>query len=109
MRVLRPAFEVARCATARRYPNPKRKRGIVLLTIRTEDCVLANDAELGDEVEDSAEDPSLTLRVMKEALASELIEDSAEESLADASGYERSAGDKVACVMCRLVCFRQHG
>ncbi len=31
------SFDVARCATARRYPNPKRQRGIVLLTIRTED------------------------------------------------------------------------
>ncbi len=56
-----------RVAYARCNHNPKRKRGIALLTIRAEICVLSHDVELGDEVEDSTE-----------------------ESLADASGYERS-------------------
>ncbi len=57
----------------RRYRNPKRKRGIALLTVKTGDMCLALAAELGDEVDC-------------------LNEYSAEESLADASGYERSAG-----------------
>ncbi len=48
---------------------------MALLTIRSQDCVLALAAGTGDEVDS-------------------LIEDSAEESLADASGYERSAGFK---------------
>ncbi len=56
-----------RVAPQRVFHNPKRKRGIALLTIRTVDCVLAHDADLGGEVDS-------------------LIEDSAEESLADASG-----------------------
>ncbi len=50
---------------ASRYRNPKRQRGIVLLTIRTEDLRPRHDAESGDEVDC-------------------LVEYSAEESLADA-------------------------
>ncbi len=53
--------------------NPKRQRGIALLTIRTGDLRPGHDA-VSDDAVDS------------------LIEDSAEESLADASGYERSVG-----------------
>ncbi len=61
------------CAVARQhvFHNPKRKRGIALPTIRTGICVLAHDVELGHEVDNSAE-----------------------ESLAYASGCERSAGIK---------------
>ncbi len=64
-----------RVAPQRVFHNPKRQRGIALLTVRTGHCVLAHDAESGDEVDS-------------------LIEDSAEESLADASGYERSRAAK---------------
>ncbi len=62
-----------RVAPQRFFHNPKRQRGIALLTVRTGIGVLAHDAESGGEVHS-------------------LIEDSTEESLADASGCERSAG-----------------
>ncbi len=64
-----------RIASSRENHNPKRQRGIALLTIWTGIDVLAHDADVGDEVDS-------------------LIEYSAEESLADASGYERE--DKLA-------------
>ncbi len=61
-----------RVASQRRIRNPQRQRGIALLTIRSgEICVLAHDAQLGDEVEYSAE-----------------------ESLADTSGYEKTRNIK---------------
>ncbi len=61
-----------RVAPSRENHNPKRQRGIALLTIWTGIDVLAHDAELGDE-EDS------------------LIEYSAEESLAHAFDVARCA------------------
>ncbi len=54
-----------RVAPQRVFHTPKRQRGIALLTVRTGIGDLAHDAESGDEVDS-------------------LIEDSAQESLADA-------------------------